>query len=73
MTTDITLRTALGAISTNQKLILGSFAVFITKKPKERTLLAYAGIQDTKIFLPSVMVITISNVKDVVVQFVFTQ
>jgi len=54
-------------------LIFVSFAVFIQKKPKERMLHVFAGIQDIKIFLLLVMVITNLNVKDVEVQFVFTQ
>jgi len=52
-------------------LISVSFVVFILKKLKERMLLAFAGIQDTKIFLPLVMVIMNLNVKDVVEQSVF--
>jgi hypothetical protein len=54
-------------------LIFVSFAVFILKKPKERMLHAFAGIQDIKIFLLLVMVIMNLNVKDVEEQFVFTQ
>jgi hypothetical protein len=71
MITDITSKTELGVTSTNQKLIFVSYVESITKKPKERMLLAFVGIQDTKIFSLLVMVTITSNVKEEVVLFVF--
>jgi len=73
MIINITLKTEHGVILINQKLTLDSLLVSTTKKPRERMLPVSVGTQDIKISLLLVMVTTISNVKEEVVPYAFTQ